>query len=255
MPDHPSSNPFDVAALSAHLGDLPLVERLQAIRDVIPGRLVFTTSFGLEDQALTHALAEAGVSLALATLDTGRLFDETLELWAETELRYGIRIEAVLPDGPSLEALMARQGPLGFRSSIEARRACCGIRKVEPLGRALVGAEGWLTGLRAGQSADRAATPLVGRDPDHRLLKINPLADWDRAAVEAYVRRNAVPYNPLHDRGFLSIGCAPCTRAVRIGEDERAGRWWWESEAKKECGLHNRPARQPSAAERILEPA
>lgn len=244
MSFHSPQSDFDLASLSAELRRLVLPDRLRVIRDAVPGRLVVTTSFGLEDQVLTHAIAQAGIQVAFATLDTGRLFDETLELWAETELRYGIGIQAFLPDGSSLETLTAEHGPLGFRKSIEARQACCAIRKVEPLGRALVGAAGWLTGLRAEQSANRAATPLVSRDAARGLLKISPLADWDRAQVETYVRSNGVPYNPLHDRGYPSIGCAPCTRAVRAGEPERAGRWWWETEAKKECGLHeHRPAR------------
>ena len=146
-----------------------------------------------------------------------------------------------------MQDLVAEQGPLGFRSSIEARQACCGVRKVEPLGRALAGAQGWLTGLRADQSSARAGTPFVTRDGDGPLLKFSPLADWSREDVAGYVGRHAVPYNALHDRGFPSIGCEPCTRAVRAGEDERAGRWWWEAESKRECGLHDRPGALPSA--------
>jgi phosphoadenosine phosphosulfate reductase len=136
---------------------------------------------------------------------------------------------------------VAHQGINGFRHSVEARQACCHVRKVEPLGRALAGASGWLTGLRSAQSRGRALTPLAQYDPTYELLKVNPLADWSREQVAAYIADNAVPYNPLHDRGFPSIGCAPCTRAVKVGEPERAGRWWWENDAKKECGLHLRP--------------
>lgn len=233
---------FELAALSSEIGGLSLAARLARIRDLVRGPLVFTTSFGLEDQALTHAIGEAGIAVSFATLDTGRLFDETLEVWAETEIRYGIGIQAYAPAAPAVEDLLARQGPLGFRRSLDARQACCGIRKVEPLGRALAGAHGWLTGLRADQSSTRAGTPFVTRDGDRPLLKISPLADWSRQDVESYVRRNGVPFNPLHDRGFPSIGCAPCTRAVEVGEDERAGRWWWEAASRKECGLHERPA-------------
>lgn len=224
--------------LAEAMAPLPLVERLRLAARELPGRLVFTTSFGLEDQVLTHAIAEADVGIALVTLDTGRLFPETTDVWAETEAAYRLRISAVAPEREAVEAFVAREGINGFRDSIEARQACCGLRKVEPLGRALAGAAGWLTGLRAGQSAARAATPLAEWDGARGLAKINPLADWTRERVDRFVHDHAVPYNVLHDRGFPSIGCAPCTRAVRIGEDERAGRWWWERESKKECGLH-----------------
>lgn len=226
--------------LSEAIAPLPLVERVRAIRDAIDGRLVFTTSFGLEDQALTHAIATSGIEADIVTLDTGRLFDETLEAWAETEFRYNRSIRAFTPESEDVEELLARDGAMGFRRSIEARKACCEIRKVHPLARSLAGAAGWFTGLRAGQSAARAATAFVEIDETYGLLKISPLADWTREQVADLVNREGVPYNALHDRGFPSIGCAPCTRAVRVGESERAGRWWWEGEDKKECGLHSR---------------
>lgn len=243
----------DPSALSAELAALNLRERLSLIAARLPGRLVFTTSFGLEDQVLTHALAESGISVDFATLDTGRLFVETLELWARTEESFGIRIRAVTPDQGALETLLARDGPLGFRNSVDGREACCAIRKVEPLKRALAGAVGWLTGLRADQSAFRARTPFAEADATYGLVKLSPLADWSRERVAAYVAGSGVPYNSLHDRGLPSIGCAPCTRAVRPGEPERAGRWWWEAEGKKECGLHDRqagraPQPEPAAA-------
>ncbi len=220
------------------MAPLPLVERIRLVAREMPGRLVFTTSFGIEDQALTHAIAQAEAGIVIVTLDTGRLFPETYDVWARTEESYRLRIAAVAPEREAVEAFVAREGINGFRHSIEARQACCGLRKVEPLERALAGARGWLTGLRAGQSAARAATPLAETDAERGLVKLNPLADWTRAMVDSFVHDNAVPYNALHDRGFPSIGCAPCTRAVRIGEDERAGRWWWERESRKECGLH-----------------
>jgi len=237
-----------VQDLAAAMGRAQLLGRLSLVRSRVPGRLVFTTSFGLEDQAVTHAICTAYPSLdvEIVTLDTGRLFPETYDLWAETEERYGRRIPAYAPDRDRLEALVADQGVNGFRHSIENRQACCGIRKVEPLGRALAGASGWITGLRAEQSLGRAAISFAAVEADYRLVKINPLADWSREDLIQYVTDNAIPYNPLHDRGFPSIGCAPCTRAVKISEPERAGRWWWENDAKKECGLHVRP--QPAAA-------
>jgi phosphoadenosine phosphosulfate reductase len=225
-------------------------DRLRLAAQEVAGRVVFTTSFGLEDQAIVHAIAASGVEIEIATLDTGRLFPETYDLWAATEERYGLRIAAFAPRAGALEALVARQGINGFRASVEARKACCSVRKVEPLGRALAGAAGWVTGLRAGQSPHRAATPYAEHDATYGVLKINPLADWSRAEVEAYIADHRVPYNPLHDRGFPSIGCAPCTRAVRVGEPERAGRWWWEQETKKECGLHLRPAAKAAPAQR-----
>jgi phosphoadenosine phosphosulfate reductase len=215
--------------------------RLRQVCAAIPGRIVFTTSFGLEDQALAHAIFSTDLSIDVLTLDTGRLFPETYELWAETETRYRRRILAYAPHTEALESLVSVQGINGFRNSVEARQACCAVRKVHPLGRALAGAAGWVTGLRAEQSAQRAAIPLAAPDGTYGVIKINPLADWSRAEVAAYVARHAVPYNPLHDRGFPSIGCAPCTRAIQAGEPERAGRWWWENETKKECGLLLRP--------------
>jgi phosphoadenosine phosphosulfate reductase len=236
-------NDPEVQELAAALSRAPLPRRLALARSRLPGRLVFTTSFGLEDQAITHAIcaADPGADIEIVTLDTGRLFPETYDLWAETEERYGRRIPAYAPDAAALEALISDQGVSGFRRSVQNRQTCCAVRKVAPLGRALAGASGWITGLRAEQSQGRAATPFAAFDPGYGLVKINPLADWSRQDLAQYVADNAIPYNPLHDRGFPSIGCAPCTRAVKIGEPDRAGRWWWENDAKKECGLHLRP--------------
>src|SRR3984957_2074577 len=217
---------------------LDLFERLAAIRSEIPGRLVFTTSFGLEDQAIAHAIFAQALAIDVATLDTGRLFPETYDVWAETERRYGIRVLAFAPEHRAVEALIAGQGIDGFRSSVAARLDCCAIRKVAPLARALDGSAAWITGIRADQSADRAAHFPVSFDEQRRLIKVNPLFDWTREMTFEFVRAHKVPYNELHDRGFLSIGCAPCTRAVTAGEPERAGRWWWEQSEKKECGLH-----------------
>ncbi|WP_406854788.1 phosphoadenylyl-sulfate reductase [Alsobacter sp. KACC 23698] len=229
---------MDAQTLSQTLSGLDLVGRLAALSRLVSGRLTFTTSFGLEDQAILHAIAESNARVTVATLDTGRLFQETYEVWAASQARYGVAIAAFAPRTEDVEALVAAQGPQGFRASVEARKACCGVRKVEPLRRALAGASGWITGLRAEQSAHRAATPLAEVDAAFGLLKINPLADWTRREVADYVAARGAPYNALHDRGYPSIGCAPCTRAVAPGEPERAGRWWWEDEARKECGLH-----------------
>ena len=174
------------------------------------------------------------------TIDTGRLFPETYALWAETERKYGRRIRAVYPRQESVEAFVETYGIDGFYDSPDARLACCHARKVEPLSRALAGASGWIVGLRADQSDHRQETKVVSID-ERGLLKFSPLFDWSRQDVQSFAKDNEVPLNPLHDRGFVSIGCAPCTRAIAPGEPERAGRWWWEQDAKRECGLHSRP--------------
>lgn len=233
-------------ALARHLdATLPALDsleaRLVAIADAIPGRIAFSTSLGLEDQAVLHAIAATGRSFDVFTLDTGRHFPETLETLEASELRYGLKVRVVFPEAKDVELLVARDGIMGFRQSIEARKACCDVRKVRPLNKALAGASGWLTGLRRDQSAGRAHVPFAVWDAEHRLVKLNPIADWSLDTLEAYIAENAVPVNPLHARGFPSIGCQPCTRAIRPGEDIRAGRWWWENEDGKECGLHNRP--------------
>jgi len=245
--DHPTAAPplanaAAAAALAAQFEALDLFERLAAIRALVPGRLVFTTSFGLEDQAIAHAVFAQNLAIDVATLDTGRLFPETQEVWAMTERRYGVRVGAFAPEHDRIEALIAGQGIDGFRSSVAARHACCTVRKVEPLKRALDGAAAWITGIRGDQSADRALLSAAAFDAARGLIKVSPLFDWSRERTLAFVRDHDVPTNTLHDRGFLSIGCAPCTRAVAPGEGERAGRWWWEQEEKKECGLHVDPS-------------
>jgi phosphoadenosine phosphosulfate reductase len=227
-----------VQRLTAAYPQQTLTERLAAIAQTIAGRVVFTTSFGIEDQAVAHAIFSQDLPIDVVTLDTGRLFPETYEVWTQTERRYGRRIRAFSPEQPAVEALVAGQGIDGFRNSVEARQACCGVRKVVPLGRALRGAAGWITGIRTEQSAGRAHLPYAAVDAGYGLVKVNPLLDWTRERLVTFVRDEFIPTNVLHDRGFLSIGCAPCTRALKPGEPERAGRWWWEQEDKKECGLH-----------------
>jgi phosphoadenylyl-sulfate reductase (thioredoxin) len=241
----PSVTPNDLAVRALELTRLmaPLgpAERLAAFRREVDGKIVFMTSFGLEDQVVTHLLCEHDIDVDIATLDTGRLFAETYALWAETERRYGRRIRAIYPGTEDVEALVEKHGINGFYDSREARAACCHVRKVAPLGRALDGAQAWITGLRADQSFNRRGLALVSVDSAHNLLKLSPLLDYTREAVLALASTNDVPLNPLHARGFVSIGCAPCTRAIGPGEPERAGRWWWEQDEKKECGLHNAP--------------
>ena len=223
--------------LNATLSGLTAAERVARFREAITGRVVLTTSFGLEAQVILHLIAEQDIDVDIATLDTGRLFPETYALWVETEQRYGRRIEAFYPQHANLEALVKKDGVNGFYNSKEARLACCHARKAEPLNRALEGAAGWIAGLRADQSNFRGSTTLVSVD-ERKLLKLNPLFDWTREDVHAFAVANKVPINPLHAKGFVSIGCAPCTRAVAPGEPERAGRWWWEEDDKRECGLH-----------------
>ncbi|HVD74716.1 MAG TPA: phosphoadenylyl-sulfate reductase, partial [Xanthobacteraceae bacterium] len=198
------------------------------------------TSFGLEDQVILHLLSERGNDVDVVTLDTGRLFPETYALWAQTERRYDVRIRALHPRHGDLEALVERQGINGFYQSRAARTACCTVRKVEPLERALAGARAWIAGLRAEQSAHRQDMALVTAETGRGLIKLNPLFDWTREQLLTFVSGNDLPINSLHAQGFASIGCAPCTRAITPGEPERAGRWWWEEESKKECGLHSR---------------
>lgn len=227
------------ARLAVALTELSPAERIAELRRKVPGKITFTTSFGREDQAILHWLNSLQVDVDVVTLDTGRLFPETYELWAETERRYGHRIRAVYPHHDEVEELVARQGINGFYDSREARAACCQVRKVEPLNRALAGSKAWITGLRGDQSGYRKRMGLVEFDAKRGLLKLNPLFDWTQDAVLAFVMANSIPTSSLHAKGFASIGCAPCTRPLSPGEHERAGRWWWEQEENKECGLHS----------------
>jgi phosphoadenosine phosphosulfate reductase len=237
------------ARLASDGARLDLEQRVAAVRERVSGRIVFTTSFGLEDQAIAHAIFVQALAIDVVTLDTGRLFPETYELWSQTESRYGRRIRGFFPDRNSVEGLIDHQGVNGFRGSIKARHACCAVRKLEPLGRALSGARAWMSGVRAEQSDLRAKMAYAAVDLQRGILKVNPLFDWTRDQVARFIGNYNIPHNPLHDRGFLSIGCAPCTRAIAPGEPERAGRWWWELEDKRECGLHARPPiRQPESA-------
>lgn len=192
----------------------------------------------MEDQLITHWIATGGLPVRIFTLDTGRLFPETHAVWSATVERYGIGIEAYHPDAVVLRDFVTRRGPNAFYASVADRQECCRIRKVEPLAEALRGVAVWVTGIRAGQGSGRSALSALEWDAGHGLLKFHPLLDMDGEVLRAEVVRHRVPYNPLHDKGFVSIGCAPCTRAVRPGEDVRAGRWWWEQGGGKECGLH-----------------
>lgn len=229
-----------LAQLQTNIKSLSIRETLQLLAELYPGKLVFSTSFSMEDQVITHEIAESGLPIQLFTLDTGRLFAETYSVWNSTLTRYGIPVKAYYPDRSLLESFVEKNGPNAFYESVENRKTCCQIRKVEPLKRALAGNAVWITGLRAEHSSSRQDLPQLEWDEANQLLKYHPLLNWDTAAVKDYIAQHNVPYNPLHDRGFISIGCAPCTRATQPGEDFRAGRWWWEDSSKKECGLHEK---------------
>ena len=207
------------------------------------------SSFGAEDMVLLDLIARDGLAIDIFTIDTGRLPRETHELLAEVRRRYGIEVEVFAPWPDSVEAYVAENGIDGFYDGVDQRVACCHVRKVEPLRRALASRRGWITGLRREQADSRVNVTEAEHDPVHRKWKFNPLADWTHADVWSYLRENHVPYNALHDRGYPSIGCEPCTRAVKPGEHPRAGRWWWEQPgAKKECGLHAIPIRVAEVA-------
>ncbi|MGI4744203.1 MAG: phosphoadenylyl-sulfate reductase [Janthinobacterium lividum] len=214
------------------------LEIIRAVAERFPGRVSFSTSFGLEDQALSHLIFANELPVRVFTLDTGRNFQETYSTWNKTLLRYGQPIEVFAPQTASIEALTAAKGPNSFYESIDNRKECCHIRKVEPLARALAGTHIWLTGIRAEQSANRQHMHPVEWDAGHQLIKVHPLFEWTWEETVAFTQQHGVPTNPLHQQGFVSIGCAPCTRAIKPGEDFRAGRWWWENADAKECGLH-----------------
>lgn len=211
-----------------------LLDAVQA--DYVP--TVFANSFGIEDMVLTDIIGRYYPDIEMFTLDTGRLPEETYSLMREVAERYGIRVPVYFPESSSVEAYVAQNGPNGFYDSVDLRRACCHIRKVEPLKRALHGKRAWITGLRRDQAPTRKDLAESEFDADNGLQKISPLLDWGLSDVWAYLKQFDVPYNALHDRGYTSIGCAPCTRAITPGEDVRAGRWWWENPEIKECGLH-----------------
>jgi phosphoadenosine phosphosulfate reductase len=201
------------------------------------GRLAFSTSFGKEDQIITDLIFSNHYPIEVFTLDTGRLFEETYALYQATLEKYRQPIKAYFPNNAKVESLLKKQGPTGFYQSIEHREECCTIRKVDPLQRALKGVNVWITGLRSGQSYHRRHLDQFSYDTSFGLIKFNPLITWESSAVDRYLEVNNIPVNALHQKGFSSIGCAPCSRAIGIDEEERAGRWWWEK-SKKECGLH-----------------
>ncbi len=235
-----TANQQNLTQWQVELKEKPVAEILRWAADSFPGQLVFATSLGLEDQVLTDLIARNNIAIPIFTLDTGRLFPETYELLGRTERQYGIKIEVYFPKAEAVEAMVNQHGINLFRESVELRKHCCQARKIEPLRRALAGRQAWIAGLRREQAVTRSELQLVEWDGGNGLFKINPLANWSQQDAWDYVHQNNVPYNPLHAQNFPSIGCACCTRAIKTGEDVRAGRWWWESPEHKECGLHNR---------------
>lgn len=213
-------------------------EVLSYLAQNFEGEIVFSTSFGWEDQVISDMIFSANLPIKVFTLDTGRMFTETYYTWSRTLEKYQKPIHAFYPNEEKLQTMVSLKGPSSFYDSVENRKECCGIRKVEPLNRALKDQKIWITGIRADQSPNREDMDWVELDEAHQLIKVHPIFNWTLEDVKAYVKEKNVPYNPLHDKGFPSIGCQPCTRAVQEGEDFRAGRWWWEDASKKECGLH-----------------
>ena len=230
---------FDLKRVQKDLEKSSAEEVLRWALKTFSPKIALASSFGAEDVVLIDLLAKLDPKTKIFTLDTGRLNEETYEVMDRIRKKYGVEIVSYFPEASKVEALERQKGFYSFRESVANRKECCGIRKVEPLNRALKGLDAWITGLRRDQSVTRSDVAKVEIDEAHGgIAKINPLADWTNEEVWTYLKKNSVPYNKLHDLGYPSIGCAPCTRAVKPGEDIRAGRWWWESPEHKECGLH-----------------
>lgn len=218
--------------------DMATIELIRYLKEKYQNDTVFSTSFGIEDQVLAYMIGKGSNAFTVFTLDTGRLFPETYSVWNRTADKYNLTIQAYYPNTAAVESLVSEKGPLSFYSSVENRKECCFIRKIEPLQRAIKGYKIWVTGVRADQSPNRENMDRVEWDEVNQIIKIHPLFNWNLQEVDDYIKANNIPYNALYDKGFPSIGCQPCTRAVQEGEDFRSGRWWWEDASKKECGLH-----------------
>jgi len=227
-----------VEFLNEELKENTIVEKLNYLEDAHRGKVVFTTSFGYEDQVISDIIFRNNFDIKVVTLDTGRLFPETYKVYRSTRDKYKKPISVYFPPAEKVEEMVNKKGPFSFYESLDNRKECCFIRKVIPLKRALAGNEIWITGLRASQSENRSDLQEFEWDGGNQIIKYNPLLDWGLEQTIDYIKESNVPYNILHDRGFVSIGCEPCTRAIKPGEDFRAGRWWWEQNSGKECGLH-----------------
>ncbi len=238
--NNPQISSETIAEWQQNAENMSAAEIVRWAAEQFPGRIGFATSLGLEDQALLDIIASESLDIEVFTLDTGRLFPETYDLIEKTEKHYDLRIRAMFPDAQQVSEMVAADGINLFRQSIELRKKCCGVRKIAPLQTALKSYDAWIVGLRAEQSVTRLEMKSIEWDAGNGLVKVSPLTHWSEQQVRDYIAEKNVPYNPLHDAGFPSIGCASCTRAIEPGEDVRAGRWWWEMPEQKECGLHGR---------------
>ena len=224
--------------LNTNISGKTISEKLSVLVKKHSGKVIFTTSFGYEDQVITDIIFKNNFDIKVVTLDTGRLFPESYKVYNSTLDKYKKPISVYFPPAEKVEEMVNKKGPFSFYESLDNRKECCFIRKVIPLKRALKGNEIWITGLRASQSENRSDLQEFEWDEGNQIIKYNPLLEWSLEETIEYIKENNVPYNVLHDRGFVSIGCEPCTRAIKPGEDFRAGRWWWEQNSGKECGLH-----------------
>ncbi len=231
-----------IKELNALFASMPAKDMLCFLSGNFPGKVVFSSSLGAEDQVITQMIATCNANIEIITLDTGRMFPETYDLIEKTNKRYGVSIKAMFPDAGHVESMVSEHGVNLFYRSIDLRKHCCHIRKILPLRRGLKDFTIWITGLRREQSPTRKDLSIVEWDNNLGLMKVNPLMEWSEEMVWDYIRQQQIPYNPLHDKGYPSIGCHPCTRAIEKGEDVRAGRWWWEDPSTRECGLHPKKA-------------
>ncbi len=229
---------YNIERLNEQWANLEAQEILEKALALFGGKITFATSLGAEDQVITFLLSNTNKSASIFTLDTGRVFPETYDLLHRTVNRYGLNIKAYYPDTNQVEEMVNTKGINLFYESVENRKLCCHVRKVMPLRRAITGMDAWITGLRREQSVTRTDLRIVEWDASNEMIKINPLLEWSEEQVWDFIKANDIPFNKLHEQGFPSIGCQPCTRAIQKGEDLRAGRWWWEMPDSKECGLH-----------------
>lgn len=229
-----------IEVLNQKYASATATELLEGFLTDFKGKIALSSSLGTEDQVLTHLVSQIDKNTKIFTLDTGRLFPETYDLIHRTNSKYGIKLAVYFPEAQKVEQMVGSKGINLFFESVENRKLCCNVRKIEPLKRAFSGLSVWICGLRREQSITRSDMQKIEWDEANGLIKLNPLIDWTEADVMRFIKENGVPYNPLHDKGYPSIGCQPCTRAILEGEDIRAGRWWWENPETKECGLHKR---------------
>lgn len=228
----------NINKIKEETSEISTLDFLKYIGDHFSGKAIFSTSFGQEDQVITDLILSNSIPIKIFTLDTGRMFEETYRVMQRTNEKYKTKIEVYFPESKAIVELYKTKGAYSFYESVDNRKECCAIRKIKPLRRALSGNEAWITGLRADQSENRSSLSTTMFDEGFDIIKFNPLLNWTLEDVNHYIKENNIPQNTLHSKGFISIGCSPCTRAIKEGEDIRAGRWWWEDTSKKECGLH-----------------